>query len=46
MDPSQPHFPTRNKKKSGKRDSGTGVFLLMLRIFKNTFFKNTYGGCF
>ena len=39
MDPSQPYFPTKNKKKREKRDSSTGVFLLILRNFQEHLFK-------
>ena len=48
MDPSQPYFPIthKEKKKSKKKDSSTGVFCEFCRIFKNTFFKNISGGCF
>ena len=48
MDPSQPYFPIthKEKKKSKKKDSSTGVFCEFCRIFKNTFFKNIFGGCF
>ena len=41
MDPSQPYFPTRNKKKSRKRDSSTVVFILFLRNFKEHLFLRT-----
>ena len=41
MDPSQPYFPTKNKKKSEKRDCSPGVFLLLLAEFLRTPFSRT-----
>ena len=48
MDLSQLYFTIthKEKKKSKKKDSSTGVFCEFCRIFNNTFFKNISSGCF
>ena len=47
-DRSIPSIPIKHKEKnkSKKKDSSTGVFCEFFQIFKNTFFKNISGGCF